>query len=31
VLELLARLAGAEHDPDRLGQQTAGDEGKRQL
>ena len=30
VLELLARLARGEHDPDRLRQQAAGDEGERQ-
>ena len=30
VLELLARLACGEHDPDRLRQQATGDEGERQ-
>jgi hypothetical protein len=31
VPQFLARLAGAEHDPDRLRQHAAGDESQRQL
>jgi hypothetical protein len=29
VLQLFARLARGEHDPDPIGQQTAGDERER--